>query len=58
MNDVIGFERLRAFEQAKAEVKARYAKEWQKVSADLQAELDDLDRRYWNGEQPPEREAA
>lgn len=45
-----GFARLSAFGAAKRDIQERYAKLWQQQSADMQAELDDLDKRYWAGE--------
>lgn len=45
-----GFARLSEFEAAKRDVKERFYQEWRRISADLQAELDALDRRYWAGE--------
>lgn len=45
-----GFARLAAFEAAKQEIRARFYEQWQRVNADMAAELGELDRRFWAGE--------
>lgn len=53
MTTVTGFARLAAFEAAKRDTKARFYDQWQAMCADMQGELDEIDRRYWAGEQEP-----
>lgn len=45
----MGFARLAQFEAVRRGIQDKYCKRWAEVGADLQQELDDLDKRYWAG---------
>lgn len=58
MKKLFGHARLAAFEAARKAIYDRYAKTFADLSADREAELRELDRRYWDGVTEPPAQAA